>query len=87
MNILSVLGCADTDGVWQGVAVETPAARFIAETVLASPGEVTILALGPLTNLALAMQYDAKVADAMVSYLTWPAISQSVSPDQCSMVW
>ena len=46
--------------------METPAARFIAEAVLANPGEVSILALGPLTNLALAMQYDAKVASEMV---------------------
>ncbi len=32
------------------------AADFIAETVLAQPGEVTIVAVGPLTNVAFAMR-------------------------------
>lgn len=57
-------------GVRQGVAIATPAARFIAEMVLAHPGEVTILALGPLTNIALAMQYEPRVASHMVRSLT-----------------
>ena len=50
----------------QGVAVETPAAQFIAEMVIAHPGEICILALGPLTNIALSMQYDPRVASHMV---------------------
>ncbi|MGN6651842.1 nucleoside hydrolase, partial [Trinickia sp.] len=32
-----------------------PAHRFIVDTVRAHPGEVTLLAVGPLTNLALAL--------------------------------
>ena len=53
----------------QGIAVETPAARFIAEMVKAHPGEISILALGPLTNIALAMQYDAQLAPQLVRYI------------------
>ncbi|KAL3135331.1 hypothetical protein ABBQ32_007524 [Trebouxia sp. C0010 RCD-2024] len=49
----------------KGVAIATPAARFIAEMVLAHPGEISILALGPLTNIALAMQYEPRVASHM----------------------
>jgi inosine-uridine nucleoside N-ribohydrolase len=36
--------------------------RFIVETVRANPGEITLLAVGPLTNLALALRDDPKVA-------------------------
>lgn len=32
------------------------AANFIAETVLANPGEITIVAVGPLTNVAIAIR-------------------------------
>ncbi|MEM1346509.1 MAG: nucleoside hydrolase, partial [Pseudomonadota bacterium] len=32
-----------------------PAWQFIAETCAARPGEITLIALGPLTNLALAL--------------------------------
>jgi purine nucleosidase len=35
-----------------------PAARFIADTAKASPGQITILAVGRLTNLAEAMKLD-----------------------------
>jgi purine nucleosidase len=36
--------------------------RFIVETVRAHPGEITLLAVGPLTNLALALQLDPGIA-------------------------
>src|ERR1700753_2733414 len=37
---------------------ERPAHRFIIDTVRAHPGEVTLVAVGPLTNLALALAAD-----------------------------
>jgi inosine-uridine nucleoside N-ribohydrolase len=39
-----------------------PAHRFMIETVRAHPGEVTLLAVGPLTNLALALADDPQIA-------------------------
>jgi purine nucleosidase len=36
--------------------------RFIIDTVRAHPGEVTLLAVGPLTNLALALDEDPEIA-------------------------
>jgi purine nucleosidase len=44
---------------------ETPASKFIRETVLANPGEITIIAIGPLTNLAGAIKSDPKVAGSI----------------------
>lgn len=44
-------------------AVDPRAAhRFIIDTVRAHPGEVTLLAVGPLTNLALALADDPQIA-------------------------
>jgi purine nucleosidase len=39
-----------------GAPVAESAAEFLCRTVAANPGEVTILAVGPLTNLALALR-------------------------------
>jgi inosine-uridine nucleoside N-ribohydrolase len=37
---------------------------FIADTVLARPGEITLIAVGPLTNLAHALQREPRIASA-----------------------
>jgi len=49
----------------QDFGKQTPASKFIAETVLAQPGEVTILAIGTLTNVATAIMSDPRVAPAI----------------------
>jgi purine nucleosidase len=40
-----------------------PSHRVLVDLVKASPGEVTIIALGPLTNVARAIQHDLQFAD------------------------
>ncbi|MBE7552770.1 MAG: nucleoside hydrolase [Anaerolineales bacterium] len=47
----------------QGRAVDRPAAQFIVETVMAYPGEITLVPIGPLTNLALALALEPRIAD------------------------
>lgn len=47
----------------QGHPVDVPAAQFIVETVMAHPGEITLVALGPLTNLALALALESRLAE------------------------
>jgi inosine-uridine nucleoside N-ribohydrolase len=42
--------------------VATPAAEFIRQTVRKYPGEVTLLTIGPLTNIATALNEDAELA-------------------------
>jgi len=41
------------------------AAEFIANEVLGHPGEITLVCVGPLTNLALAMRLEPSMAEAM----------------------
>jgi len=45
-----------------GRAVDQPAAAFIIEQVMAAPGEITLVPLGPLTNLALALRLEPRIA-------------------------
>ena len=44
---------------------ETDASRFLAETILKRPGEITVLTLGPLTNLATALTFHPELAEAI----------------------
>ena len=39
------------------------AAQFIVETVMANPGEITLVPLGPLTNIALAVSLEPEIAN------------------------
>jgi len=49
----------------QDLGRETPASRFIAETVLAHPGQVYILIVGTTTNVATAIKSEPEVAPAI----------------------
>ena len=44
--------------------IDKTAARFIVDTVMANPNEVTIVAVGPMTNLALALKLEPGIAQA-----------------------
>jgi purine nucleosidase len=45
----------------RGKLVDKPAAQFIVETILAQPGEITLLPIGPLTNVALALRLEPRI--------------------------
>jgi len=45
--------------------VGMPAARFIVEKVMAAPGEISLVAVGPLANLALAARLEPRIVDAV----------------------
>lgn len=44
-------------------AVEMTAAEFIIERVMAQPGEITLIPVGPLTNIALALRLEPRIAE------------------------
>jgi inosine-uridine nucleoside N-ribohydrolase len=69
-EILEVTGhgdipCFSGASGYKDLGRETPASKFIAETALENPGEVTLLVIGTQTNVATAMMSDPKVAPAI----------------------
>ncbi|WP_213815148.1 nucleoside hydrolase [Glaciihabitans sp. dw_435] len=46
----------------------TPAVDLIVETLRASPGEIHLVATGPLTNIALALHQDPAIIDLVASF-------------------
>ena len=46
-----------------GKPVDIPAAQFIVETVMANPGQITLVPVGPLTNIALALALEPRIAE------------------------
>ena len=53
----------------QGRKINKSAAEFIADKVRSDPGNVCVLALGPLTNIAMAFQMSPEVARDIVCSL------------------
>jgi len=47
----------------KGQPLDKPAAQFIVETVMANKGEITLVPVGPLTNLALALALEPRIID------------------------
>jgi len=46
-----------------GTAIDLSAAHFIIEQLRAHPGEITLVPVGPLTNIALALRLEPRIAD------------------------
>ena len=70
----------------QGRPAASGAAEAIVARVMASPGELTLIALGPLTNVALAMALEPRIADKLQSLilmggavLTWGNVSPAAT--------
>lgn len=47
----------------QGKALDMTAAQFIIDRVMRSPGEITLVPIGPLTNIALALRLEPRIAE------------------------
>lgn len=56
-------GAGPITGTGGGVVVH--AARHLVEKVMAEPGQLTLVAIGPLTNLALALALESRMASAL----------------------
>lgn len=73
--------------LWSAIEFPTPtlreqpgnAARVLVDTVLAYPGEVTILAIGPLTNVATACLLDSRFAQSVARIIIMGGVT--AAPD------
>lgn len=67
----------------EGSPVEESAAELIVDTVMANPGEVTLVVLGPMTNIALALALEPELpryVDAVVPMGGVLQVMGNVSP-------
>jgi inosine-uridine nucleoside N-ribohydrolase len=66
------------------------AAEFLCRTVLEAPGEVTVVAIGPLTNIAAAIDAEPDMANAMASLVIMGgtvAVPGNVTPAAEFNIW
>ena len=52
-----------------GLPQARPAVYELVERIMASPGEITLIALGPLTNVALALSLEPRLASALAALI------------------
>lgn len=62
------------------------AVDFIVETALASPGAIHLLAIGPLTNVALALRAEPRLAGALAWHLPYAEHNIKCDPEAAHIV-
>jgi purine nucleosidase len=85
---------AQRDGTPRTVPVLVPppstAAPFLRDTVLDAPGEITVVAIGPLTNVAAAIEADPRVAGALAGLVIMGgtvAVPGNITPAAEFNIW
>lgn len=73
-----------------GQADGRTAAQFIVETVMASPGEVTLVPIGPLTNVALALALEPRIVQQVAEVIVMggaATVNGNVNPAAEANFW
>lgn len=73
-----------------GAAIDTSAAQFIVETIMANPGEITLLPIGPLTNIALALALEPKIVEHVAEVVIMggaATVNGNVNPAAEANIW
>jgi len=73
-----------------GSAVDVSAAQFIVDTVMANPGEITLLPIGPLTNIALALAMEPKIVEYVAEVIIMggaATVNGNVNPAAEANIW
>lgn len=70
--------------------VDKPAAEFIVDTIMANPGEVTLMPVGPLTNIALAVELEPRIAQNVAEVILMGGaamVNGNVNPAAEANIW
>jgi inosine-uridine nucleoside N-ribohydrolase len=74
----------------EGQAIERTAAQFIVETVMQHPGEITLVPVGPLTNLALALDLEPRIVNHVQEVVLMggaATVNGNVNPAAEANIW
>ena len=74
----------------RGKAIDEPAAQFIVETIMRNPGEITLVPVGPLTNIALALRLEPRIVQNVAGVIVMggaATVNGNVSPAAEANIW
>lgn len=74
----------------RGEPIPMSAAQFIVETIMANPGEITLVPVGPLTNIALAYKLEPRIAHNVADVVMMGgagAVNGNVNPAAEANIW
>ena len=74
----------------RGQAVAQSAAQFIVEQVMTHPGEITLAPVGPLTNLALALEIEPRITQQVAGVVLMggaATVNGNVNPAAEANIW
>ena len=74
----------------RGRPIAISAAQFIAETIMQNPGEITLVPVGPLTNIALAYKLEPRIAENVAEVVIMggaATVNGNVNPAAEANIW
>jgi len=74
----------------KGQAVDQPAAEFIVDAIMANPGQITLMPVGPLTNIAIAVELEPRIVDNVAQVVIMggaATVNGNVNPAAEANIW